>query len=110
MSLERIENTSLWKNALANVIEDESYLNNKREELRVALKKFRNNASIVVSQISKSLPKLTQHEISHLDALWETASLISGDNYPLNPLEAFVLGGSILLHDSALSYDVYKDG
>ena len=108
MSLERIKNTSLWKASLDEGIDDQYY--EKREEIRSSLLKFRENASNLVSQISGVLPGLTQHEISHLDALWETASIICGEDYPLNPLEAFVLGGAILLHDSALCFEAYENG
>ena len=48
--------------------------------------------------------------MSHLDALWETASLIAGEEYPLNALEGFVLGSAILLHDSALCFEAYDKG
>lgn len=41
------------------------------------------------------------HDITHVDALWHVASEIAGPNYPLNPAEAFVLGGAFLLHDAA---------
>ncbi|PWQ95558.1 HD domain-containing protein [Leucothrix arctica] len=108
MSLDRIKNTSLWKTSLCESIDDQ--YNGQREEIRSSLLKFRENTSHLVSQISKALPGLTQHELSHLDALWETASIICGDDYPLNPLEAFVLGGAILLHDSALCFEAYKGG
>jgi len=63
-----------------------------------------------VGRIASALPNLTQHDISHLDALWETATLIAGKDYPINPLEAFVFGGAILLHDSALSFEAYSGG
>jgi hypothetical protein len=108
MTIERIKNTFIWKRALAP-IENEPYAD-KKEELRSAFMKFRENTSFLVSNISRKLPELTQHDISHLDALWEIASLITGENYPINPLEAFVLGGSILLHDSALCIEAYENG
>jgi hypothetical protein len=50
------------------------------------------------------------HDVTHLDALWETGSLIAGEGYPLNPLEAFVLGGAILLHDAAHCFEAYDGG
>jgi hypothetical protein len=53
---------------------------------------------------------LTIHDETHLDALWETADLISGHGYPLNPLEGFVFGGAILLHDAALCFEAYEGG
>lgn len=107
MSIERIERTSIWKNTLA--IGSDSY-EKEREMLRTSFFRLRDNTNHLVSQIAKVLPGLTQHEISHLDALWETASLIIGDDYQLTPLEGFVLGCSFLLHDSALCFEAYENG
>ena len=108
LSVEKIERTSLWQKSLASVKND---LNkNERDELRTSLLSFRKNAGQLVSRIAVVLPGLTQHEISHLDGLWETASLIAGENYPLTPLEGFVFGGAALLHDSALCFEAYEGG
>ena len=38
------------------------------------------------------------------------ASLIAGPDYELNPAEAFVLGGAILLHDAGLSVAAFPGG
>lgn len=59
--------------------------------------------SLLAKEIAKDLPDLTVHDISHLDALWEVASQITGPNFSLTPAEGYVLGGSILLHDLAMS-------
>jgi hypothetical protein len=53
---------------------------------------------------------LTVHDVTHLDALWEMTSLIAGPEYELNPAEAFVLGGAILLHDAGLSAAAFPGG
>ncbi|MCC3797960.1 ATP-binding protein [Vibrio parahaemolyticus] len=82
----------------------------KREELRSSFINFREKATHLVSNIAGALPGLTQHDISHLDALWEVADLICGDDYPINPLEAYVFGGAVLLHDSALCFEAYDGG
>ena len=63
-----------------------------------------------MSLIPRDIPGFTVHDVTHLDALWETASLIAGDHYPLNPAEAFVFGGAVLLHDSAMSLAAYPGG
>ena len=36
--------------------------------------------------------------------------MIAGEGYPLNPLEAFVFGASVLLHDSAMCWEAYEHG
>jgi hypothetical protein len=104
----RFEQTKLWRATLAEQPDD--LHKRERERLRNAFYSFRDKTSVLVGRIAVALPGLTQHEISHLDALWETATLIAGDNYPINPLEGFIFGGAILLHDSALSFEAYSGG
>ncbi|MGQ1947760.1 HD domain-containing protein [Geofilum sp. OHC36d9] len=106
--MEDYKRTSIWQNTLG--IKDDISNSEKIEELRSAFVSFRKNTSVLVSRISSILPGLTQHEISHLDSLWDTASLIVGENYNLNSLEGFVLGGAILIHDSALCFEAYENG
>lgn len=107
MSLDRIKSTRLWKRTLD---QQHDGFDEKREELRASFTNFRENAEHLVSKIAGDLPGLTQHDISHLDALWEVADLICGNEYPLNPLEAYVFGGAVLLHDSALCFEAYDNG
>ncbi|AUB84069.1 hypothetical protein THSYN_26120 [Candidatus Thiodictyon syntrophicum] len=45
-----------------------------------------------------------------MDALWETASLIAGDEFELSPAEGYVLGGAILLHDAAMTLAAFPGG
>lgn len=106
--METFENTTLWKNSLG--IKNDSQFNDKIEKLRTAFFSLRENTSHLVTRISAELPGLTQHEITHLDSLWDTASLITGENYPINPLEGFILGSAILIHDSALCFEAYENG
>ena len=53
---------------------------------------------------------MTIHDISHLDALWDTASLVAEGAVNVNPVESFVLGVSMLLHDAAMSRAAYPEG
>jgi hypothetical protein len=71
---------------------------------------FRERAAHLTSRIGAALPSLTVHDATHLDALWETADVIVGPAYPINPMEGFVLGGSFLLHDAALCFEAYSNG
>ncbi|MFM9975034.1 MAG: ATP-binding protein, partial [Beijerinckiaceae bacterium] len=68
---------------------------------------FRDKAAGLTSLIAKSVPTLTMHDISHLDGLWQTASLLIDEDYPINPMEIFVFGCAALLHDSALSFEAF---
>ena len=81
-----------------------------RKRLRDALSGLRDRATVLAGEIDRDLPGLTVHDITHLDALWEMADLIAGPDYPLNPLEAFVLGGAFLLHDLGLGLAAWPGG
>lgn len=50
------------------------------------------------------------HDITHIDALWETAELLLSDDESLTPLEAFTLGCAFLIHDLGLSLAAYPNG
>lgn len=97
--------TGLWKNSLGSRSTGHS---DHMDTLRSAYQDFRRKAFVLTDQIAKALPALTIHDGTHLDALWETADLIAGPSYPINPLEGFVLGGAILLHDAALCFEAYE--
>lgn len=104
--MEDFKKSPLWKNAFKATTEYPKQC----QILESAFDSFRSRVSLLVAQIHKDMPSLTVHDITHLDALWWTASEITGDDYPLNPAEAFVLGGAILLHDSAHSIAAYPGG
>ena len=103
----KIVKTKLWSNSLGS--EDTNHEEYK-ERLRTALRLFRERVSQLATQIHATFPELTIHDVTHLDALWETADLIAGEDYPINPMEAFVLGGAILLHDAAHCFEAYQGG
>ena len=82
----------------------------ERDRLRNAFFDFRTKATMLAGEIARDLPNYTEHGISHLDALWETADLIAGPDYAINPAEAFVLGCAFLLHDLAMTKAAYPEG
>lgn len=102
------EKSSLWRTNLASRDADPNQ--KARERLRVTLFDIRERVTALVNLISAEIPDLTVHDVTHLDALWETASLIAGDDFHLTPAEAFVLGGAILLHDAAHCRAAYPGG
>ena len=75
----------------------------KQEARRLAEQFIRSReyALLIASEINRDFPDLTQHDITHIDALWEYADLICGEKYILNPAELYVLGISFLVHDLA---------
>jgi hypothetical protein len=96
-----VRNSHLWRSTLAPLSGDK--LARERERLRSSFETFRERAAQLSTEIRRDLPDLTVHDVTHLDALWEIASQIAGENYYLTPAEGYVLGGAILLHDLAMS-------
>ena len=101
-----LSSSHLWQTSLA--FQDNDQFGDQRQRLRSFLS-FRERAAHLAKEIRKDLPDLTVHDITHLDALWEVASTITGPSYPLTPTEAFVLGGN-LFDDLAMSVAAIQGG
>lgn len=71
---------------------------------------MREKAAALVGRIQTDMPTMTVHDVSHLDSLWEMGSILARDKVDLNPPEAFVFGGAILLHDAAMTVAAYPNG
>jgi Histidine kinase-, DNA gyrase B-, and HSP90-like ATPase len=102
------EQSPLWRRTLAACPADRDCV--PRQSLCSAYLRFREVVEPLAAEISRSLPMFTDHSIAHADALWDTASLICGEDFPLNPAEAFVLGGAFLLHDVGMGLASYRGG
>jgi hypothetical protein len=102
------EDTTLWQTTLAKREGSDPH-EDARELLRSAFRQMRERARLLSEGIAKDNPSLTVHDITHLDALWEMASLVAGPGYSLSPSDAFVLGAAFLVHDLAMSYVCYPD-
>ena len=100
--------TWLWSQAFSNRRSDSS--TEEQEYFRGQFLAMRSKVEQLVSRIAVDMPGMTVHDIAHLDALWETASLVAEGAVNVSPPEAFVLGASILLHDSAMSLAAYPNG
>ena len=100
-----IQETNIWQRAFRADND-----NSKITRLMASFESFREKAGFLTSKIAEDLPHLTIHDITHLDALWEVADIIVGDDFPLNPLEAYIFGGAVLLHDAALCFEAYSGG
>lgn len=103
------EQTPLWRQTLAPRAGEDPE-REPREHLRSAYLQFRSAVEPLAAEISRSMPMFTDHSIAHVDALWDTASLICGEGFPLNAAEAFVLGGAFLLHDLGMGLASYAGG
>lgn len=102
-----LEDFDLWRKAFGRKNDG---LDAQREVLAVALRQFRERVAHLVGEIGAYLPQLTVHDITHLDALWRVANEIGGPSLELNPAEAFVFGGAVLLHDAAHAAAAYEGG
>ena len=100
--------TDLWQRTLAEV--DNDNYTEARSLLRNTYLQMRDNTKFLVDAIPAACHALTVHNLSHLDALWEMADLIVGQDFPVNPLEAFVFGAAVLLHDAGMSIASYEGG
>ncbi|NVN44651.1 ATP-binding protein [Asaia siamensis] len=100
--------TALWKSAFVERRTDSS----AEEQARFAdcYRSMRERAKALASKIARDLPHMTVHDVTHLDALWEMGSLAAGGSMQLNPAEAFVFGGAILLHDAAMTLAAFPGG
>jgi hypothetical protein len=102
------ENCNLWRRTLAEQCND--LVSEERSRLRSTYLQLRERAGLLAGEINRELPDFTVHDLSHLDALWQMADLIAGPTVQMNPLEAFVLGSSFLLHDLGLGLAAYPEG
>ena len=100
--------TYLWRHAFVTPRSDA--LPDEQEYFRNQYLLVRDKAAQLVNRIAVDLPSMTVHDITHLDALWDTASLVADGAVTVTPPEAFVLGASILLHDAAMSLGAYPNG
>lgn len=100
--------TWLWRHAFVNPVANVTAA--EQEYFRERFLAMRDKAGVLVSHIAAAMPGLTVHDLTHLDALWDTASLVAEGALTVSPAEAFVFGASVLLHDSAMSLAAYPNG
>jgi histidine kinase/DNA gyrase B/HSP90-like ATPase len=99
--------TWLWQHVFVNQRRDAT--GEEQEFFRGQFLLMRERVAHLVDQIAADVPGLTVHDITHLDSLWETASLVAEDAITLSPPEGFVFGASVLLHDAALTLAAYPN-
>lgn len=100
--------TWLWRQTFQTPRSDST--TDEQEFFRTQYLSIREHAAQLVSRIAVDLPWMTVHDISHLDALWDTASSVAEGAININPAEAFVFGASILLHDATMTLAAYPGG
>ena len=100
------KDTTLWRAAFlkSNLTKAES---DAVAKLTSTLEEIRRRVADLLSTIPESCKYLTVHDISHIDQLWSVASTLCRTDYPINPLEGFVLGVAFLIHDAGLTASAY---
>ncbi len=103
-----MRDTWLWRTAFVEIrpdanAEEQAFFRQQFEAMRERVKPL-------VARIAADMPGYTVHDVTHLDALWETASLVAQPALALSPPEAFVFGAAVLLHDSAMTLAAYPGG
>jgi hypothetical protein len=102
--------TTLWTTAFGDAALKSPEQKSARDDLLAALRKLDERIAPLLSKVDASCRDLTIHDISHVYQLWSVASEICGPDYPLNPLEGFVLGAAFLIHDAGLTAAAYPGG
>ncbi|MFQ6241840.1 hypothetical protein [Sinorhizobium meliloti] len=64
----------------------------------------------MASRIQGDAVGLTLHDERHFAALWEAADLLVPDDTMLTPVEVFILGVAILIHDAAHTILAFEGG
>ena len=102
--MNNMEESPLWQGIFAE--SDDPNV----DRLVTSLRSAREHVGQLTKRIASSLPTLTVHDLSHLDGIWTVASTITGDEFSLNPLEGYLFGTAVLLHDAALCFEAYSGG
>jgi len=81
------------------------WLRSVRQDIRLkeTYETAHRHSTQLLAEISRFLPHYTVHDIGHVEALWQCADRLVPHDFPLTPIEGFVLGCSFLVHDAAMS-------
>jgi hypothetical protein len=101
--------TWLWQSAFEKASGSDA-MPGEQAFFSLHLEGMREKAKVLVARIAADMLGYTVHDETHLDALWETASLVANPGLTLNPPEGFVFGGAVLLHDAAMTLAAYPGG
>lgn len=102
------QNTKLWIETLSDKSKYYKDYSENIDFLRIQYLSIREKVKEIASSINWDTQGLTIHDISHIDSLWDTASILLGANIPLNPIEGFIFGCCSLFHDLGLSLVCYE--
>lgn len=98
------EHTRIWQNAFGNLASPPLVT------LAGQYTQAWDRASSIARRIQNDAPGLTLHDDRHFAALWEAVDLLVGEDILLNPVEVFILGVAILVHDAAHTTIAFEGG
>ena len=64
----------------------------------------------IAKRIASDAPGLTLHDEAHFNALWKCADTICGSELKFTPVELFIFGVAVLIHDAAHTVLAYEGG
>ena len=102
-------NSTTWQKTVGLKCENMS-IQECIDDLRKSYFSIRGKASCLATEIARFLPNYTVHDISHIDALWESTDIILPEMYEINPVEGYVLGIAFLVHDLGMGLVAYTNG
>lgn len=108
MTSSQYQASALWRSAFGQSRKSRQEDEPARERLRASYLLTRETIATLLGELGASVPGFTVHDITHADALWETASLLCGGATVLTPAETYVLGCSFLFHDAAMGKAAYQ--
>lgn len=79
------------------------------ERLRSSYRSVRERAALLAERIAVDLPGFTVHDMRHLHAVWDLADKLRGERR-FNPLEVYVFGVALLIHDLGMGVAAYPGG
>lgn len=85
--------------------QDEVLIDKLLEQINISEKNLEEN----LANIREDFPNLTDHSLKHSLMLWNYAELIIGDEFYLNPLEAYVLHMCFLIHDAGMCFSILNN-
>ncbi len=98
------QTSRLWNEAFSAPESDEE------KRLAEVYKTAWERASSLANHIGHDLPGLTLHDDRHFSALWRMADILVPEDEKLSPVELFVFGMAILIHDIGHTIIAYQGG
>lgn len=98
------ENSRLWQSAFTDKNDGHA------QTLAVQYSAAWDKACSIAARIQTDALGLTLHDERHFTALWEAADLLIPPELSLSPVETFVFGVAVLVHDAAHTTLAYEGG